>query len=137
MKKIATFVKQRDGQGEGRVFKVNPPMTWHEWNRDRQMTRKTSYVWVSAIDAMFTGAETYIFPCDCHGTVKSFGELDGSFRGEKNIDRALNNAGYIPLYPDRHKKGGKHHGDPPSDNPIPPVEKKKGRFIEKNKEAHK
>jgi hypothetical protein len=80
--KIAKFVLQRDARGEGRVYKVTPPL---EGNK---------YVWVSAVVAMFTGPETYIFGCDKDGEVKNFSELQGSYRGGLNHEEALSNAGY-------------------------------------------
>ena len=52
------------------------------------------YVVVSAVDADFSGPETYIFASDEKGNVLDWTELDGSFRGEFNHKMALENAGY-------------------------------------------
>jgi hypothetical protein len=38
--------------------------------------------------------ETYIFSARPDGTVKDWRELPGSFAGDKDIPRALRNAGY-------------------------------------------
>jgi hypothetical protein len=38
--------------------------------------------------------ETYIFSARPDGTVKDWHELPGSFAGDKDIPRALRNAGY-------------------------------------------
>ena len=85
--KVATFIKDLDGfQGEAKLYKLDPPME----NGDG----KTEYVAVSAVMAMFSGPETYIFPANEKGEVTSWGELDGSFRGNLDHEQALENAGY-------------------------------------------
>lgn len=82
----ATFVKQRNGTGDGRVYRVDPPMAYED--------RTTEYVWVSATYVPYSGYETYIFPSDKHGNVLSWLELNGSFQGSMDHELALNNAGY-------------------------------------------
>lgn len=52
------------------------------------------YVIVSAVYAMFTGDETYIFAANDAGQVTGWIELEGSFRGSKDHEMALRNAGY-------------------------------------------
>jgi hypothetical protein len=51
---------------------------------------------VSAIPAAFdTGEpETYIFPADSEGAVLHYGELDGSYQGGMDKNKALADAGY-------------------------------------------
>ena len=80
--KKATFVKRLDGRGEGRIYKLSPRLG------------KFTYVWVSAANVLSSGPETYIFGCNAKGEVKEWGELEGSFRGALDHERALRNAGY-------------------------------------------
>jgi hypothetical protein len=53
-----------------------------------------SYVIVSAVDAMFSGPETYIFPANEDGQIQDYGELEGSYRGGFDHVTALEGAGY-------------------------------------------
>lgn len=76
------------GTGEMRLYKLDPPMEGDEY------TGLIEYVIVSATVAMFSGAETYIFPADADGEITDWGELDGSFRGALDHEQALHNAGY-------------------------------------------
>lgn len=43
---------------------------------------------------MFSGPETYIFPANEDGKVVHWAELEGSFRGGLDHERALRNAGF-------------------------------------------
>lgn len=88
--KTAVFVKRHDGAGEGRIYRVDPPILLPQG-------QATSYVWVSAVNAWFTGPETYIFASTAEGEVLDWDELDGSFRGDKDHVQALLNAGYQVL----------------------------------------
>lgn len=75
--------------GDARVYELDPPM-----DDDPEQWR---YVIVSAVDAMFTGPETYIFPAEKQGdvfTTVNMLELDGSFKGALDHEQALENAGY-------------------------------------------
>ena len=80
--KTATFVAQRNGEGEGRIYECDPP---HESHR---------FVWVSAVVVAFSGSETFIFGCNKKGDVQDWSELEGSFKGGLDIPKALSNAGY-------------------------------------------
>jgi hypothetical protein len=53
-----------------------------------------NYVVVSAVDAQYTGIETYIFPANEHGKIVCWGELKGSMKGTLSHAEALANAGY-------------------------------------------
>ena len=79
-KKTAEFVT--DLAGDARLYKVKPKMG------------KFTYVVVSAAVVPFSGPETYIFGANKDGEVTEWGELDGSYRGGLDHDRALKNAGY-------------------------------------------
>lgn len=52
------------------------------------------FVCVSAIVAMFSGPETYVFACDAEGEITDFSDLEGSYRGGLDHDEALRGAGY-------------------------------------------
>lgn len=84
MKKRAKFLLDVSDNFSGRaeLYSVEPPLEGHR------------HVVVSAVEAPFTGPETYIFGADSKGKVKQWGELDGSYRGGLEIGRALRNAGY-------------------------------------------
>ena len=87
-KKVATFVKQRNGTGDGRVYRVEPPIESQGQEHD--------YVWVSAIHDQYAH-ETYILPCDADGEVidGAWGaDLDGSYRGGTDHAEALRRGGY-------------------------------------------
>ena len=96
----ATFIRDINpgARQTQRLYKVYPP-TYYDEGIDG-IRRETQHVVVSAVDAMFSGPETYIFPADEDGKVLDWCELDGSFRGALNHDAALINAGYTPVYPD-------------------------------------
>jgi hypothetical protein len=89
----ATFVRDIHGfRGDARLYRLNPPMMVHDW-RDAS-DRPVEWVNVSAVVAMFSGPETYIFEADEAGEVKSWAELDGSFQGALDHEAALLGAGY-------------------------------------------
>jgi hypothetical protein len=72
-------------RGDARLYELSRPLEGHR------------YVIVSATCA-YSGPETYIFPArkdatDCKG-IKSWGDLNGSYRGGLNHGQALRNAGY-------------------------------------------
>ncbi len=81
--KKATLVMVLDGfKGDARLYRLSPPLEDNE------------FVVVSAVDA-YSGPETYIFPSNEDGDVISWGELEGSFQGDKDHEEALGNAGYV------------------------------------------
>ena len=88
--KTAKFIKDvsENFTGTAKLFSVNPPVEDYDGN-------KYDYVVASGTIAMFSGAETYIFPSDENGNVISWGELDGSFRGSINCEKAIKNMGYV------------------------------------------
>lgn len=88
--KMAKFVKDISGfKGRVRLFECDPPMANEDGNTFK-------HVVVSELsDAFDTGRlETYIFASDEDGTVKDWGELPGSFRGDTDYEKALSDAGY-------------------------------------------
>lgn len=109
--RTATFVKQINGTGNAAVYRCDPPMPLHTYpweiddyaKADEHDEREcpgtgtctsTEYVWVSAANVMFSGPETYIFPCDADGEVTDWGELPGSYKGGLDHEEALAEAGY-------------------------------------------
>jgi hypothetical protein len=85
----ATFLKQVRGHGDGRVYRVDPPMG------DPEMGIEPSdCVWVSAVTVPHTGPETYIFTSTEDGEVLDWAELPGSYRGGLDHAEALRRAGY-------------------------------------------
>ena len=77
--KCAIFIKKLSGAA--RLYHCSPPFDTHK------------FVIVSAITVLSL-PETCIFPSNINGEVKEWLELRGSFKGEINHERALNNAGY-------------------------------------------
>ena len=81
----ATLIKDNlpDFQGHAALYRVNPP---HEGNE---------FVIASAVNAIYTGPETYLFPADADGRVIGWwNELEGSYRGGLSHAIALGRAGY-------------------------------------------
>ena len=79
----ATFIKNVEtAAGIKKLYELDPPL---EGNR---------FVTVSAVNAMFSGPETYIFPADEKGKITDWLELRGSYKGGLDHVAALENAGY-------------------------------------------
>ena len=81
--KTAIRMKTLEGfQGAAALYRVEPMIAGHRW------------IVVSAVDAMLSGPETYIFPANKRGEVTDWCEMEGSFRGALDHARALRNIGY-------------------------------------------
>lgn len=93
--KTARELKRLEGwQGDARVFELSEPVAYdYDWNTDEYKS-STKFVVVSAASVMFSGAETYIFACDENGEVLNWMELEGSFKGGLDHERALQGAGF-------------------------------------------
>ena len=75
------------------VLQITPnlPPVWGPYGEgDDQLVE---YVIVSAVCDRYAH-ETYIFPCDSSGRVTSWSEMDGSYRGGTDHERALLGLGY-------------------------------------------
>ena len=81
--KTAKFLKQRS----------KGPAVWRHYQLSEPL-EGTEFVVVSASVVPFGAPETYIFPADAAGEVTDWGELDGSYRGGLDHEKALRNAGY-------------------------------------------
>lgn len=90
----ATFIKDIVGQRASQKL-------WHlsqgvpfGWGEPMQLTE---YVITSATNVIFSGDETYMFPANADGDITNWVEMDGSYRGDLNHERAIRKAGWIPL----------------------------------------
>lgn len=78
----AKFIKNPVGfRGDARLYRLDEPLNNNE------------FVIVSGISNEF-GIETFIFGADEEGEISDFTELEGSFKGDIDHERALENAGY-------------------------------------------
>lgn len=95
--KSATLVrdvsKENGAQGEMKLWHVSPPMVERAW-MDGEKDKSYDHVITSAVVAMFSGPETYIFPATAAGRIDSWGELEGSFKGGLDHEEAIRGAGY-------------------------------------------
>ena len=82
----------KDGVGNAhtnwKLYKLSRPVVLDRY--EDGMTYE--YVIVSASVA-YSGPETYVFPADENGEVTDWGELEGSFQGSLDYERAL--AGFL------------------------------------------
>jgi hypothetical protein len=103
--KTAKFIKNIDSwHGDARLYRLSEAIRFETGDY-------TQYVIVSAVDLrthfMDEGGrlpelfahpveplETFIFPADKDGCVLDWGELEGSYRGDLNHERALNGLGF-------------------------------------------
>jgi len=99
--KTAKFLKKLEGWlGDAALYELSELASYEAIDKPG----KTKYVIVSAVDNDF-GIETYIFPSDIAGVPFSMLEMEGSFKGEMNHEKALEYAGYKLL---REEKKDEH-----------------------------
>lgn len=89
-------VNATTARGNQRLYRCDPPFRAEGWG---DAPASHEYVVVSAAVVPFSGPETYIFPADAEGNVTDYLELDGSYRGALDHERALANAGYAVVAP--------------------------------------
>jgi hypothetical protein len=91
--KTAKKIKQLDGwRGGASLYELSESVKFTQvYGGPKQ---ETNYVIVSAVYAMYSGPETYIFPANEKGEPLNMRELPGSFSGGEDHKRALNNAGF-------------------------------------------
>jgi hypothetical protein len=92
--KTARFIRDVGWKGDARLYRVDPPMLTHSWGDEDASPTEHEHVIVSAVVAMYSGPETYIFPATAEGEAVDMLEMDGSFRGALDHEQALRNAGY-------------------------------------------
>ena len=68
-------------KGDARLYQLSEPVDTY--------VGTTEYVVVSAVDVPYSGPETYVFAASKDGEATSWSELDGSFEGALDHDRAL------------------------------------------------
>jgi hypothetical protein len=83
--------------GDARLYELDEPIAWSKWEGNEEVDYRTEFVVVSGIANSFS-TETYIFPANAYGKILSWLELDGSFRGSVDHERALENAGYEVIH---------------------------------------
>jgi hypothetical protein len=100
-KGTAKFVKKLEGfQGDARLYEVSPKIPY-DYDYDKEKFLKSAgHIIVSAVDVMYSGPETYIFPSDKNGKILNWTELNGSFQGSLNHLKAIENMDYILLKTD-------------------------------------
>lgn len=76
------------------LYKLSSPVGYdYDWDKEKY-NKKTNYVVVSTVIAMYSGLETYIFPANSKGEVLDWGELDGSAKGTDSHEDVLHEMGY-------------------------------------------
>lgn len=81
--KLATLIQVgKNAVATQKHYKLAPPLDGHQ------------YVIVSAANVPMSGPETYIFASNKAGEIVDWLELEGSFKGDLNHEKALKNAGY-------------------------------------------
>lgn len=78
--------------GHARLYRLSHPIAYSVVGEDTM--RKTRYVIVSDVHAMFAGPETLIFPAHKNGDPINMIDVEGSVRGVRDHAQALRNAGY-------------------------------------------
>jgi hypothetical protein len=92
----ATFIKKLSGfTGDARLYRLSAPVRYDDHGDEDGEKKHTQYVVVSATGAMFSGPETYMFPADPEGSILDWGEMHGSYKGDMNHERAIENAGWL------------------------------------------
>jgi len=92
----ATFLRQLDTfAGDARLYELSSEIGYAiDWETE-EPTAHTRFVAVSAVDVLYSGIETYIFPADADGHVLNWLELDGSQKGTLSHGIAIRDAGWI------------------------------------------
>lgn len=76
--------------GVAKLWKLSRPVKLEEFSDDyHPELADCEYVVTSAIVAMYSGPETYVFRADADGQVASCLKLDGSYRGDLDHQRAI------------------------------------------------
>lgn len=80
-------------QSDARHYHLDPPLDGHQDVVVSAVVVNPGNPWIDFFGQY--GAETYIFPANEVGEVTDWGELEGSFHGDLDHIRALENAGYV------------------------------------------
>ena len=96
--KTATYIRSPEGwNGDARLYKLSEPVEYGYSFDDDEELPTTEFVIVSAVYALFSGPETYIFPANEDGDVLTMSEMSGSYRGGTSHETALERAGFSVL----------------------------------------
>src|SRR5574339_1273772 len=109
--KIAKLIEPIQGwRGEAYLWKVTPPMEYHETELDEyggynDVKHDVEYVISSGVESTWDNGlpEVYIFPADEHGEVLSWGELPGSQQGTLDHEVVFRNQGYTTDWGNTHE----------------------------------
>lgn len=94
MKKATKIEKMENFRGNAVLYRLNEPIEYPRFVF-RGQKQTTEYVIVSSVIAFdHEDYETFIFPSDENGQILDWVELEGSYRGGFDHEKALNNAGY-------------------------------------------
>ena len=89
-KNIAERIKKI--KGSQMLWKVTPPIIT-EPCYEGDTKKKFNYI-ITSCASVFGQPETYVFGADKNGEILDWGELDGSFKGDFDHERAIIGAGY-------------------------------------------
>lgn len=94
--RTATLVRKLAGYGgHARLYRCDPPLPYSIWDDELTEKRAAETEHVVVFTAVTAGIpETYILPADAAGKVTDWDELEGSFHGGHDHERALHGAGY-------------------------------------------
>lgn len=91
--KTATLVRTLEGWvSDARLYKLSEATPYNHYGRD---DKRTDYVIISAVVALFSGPETFIFPATEVGEPINMLEMTGSFRGGLDHEHALEGMGFV------------------------------------------
>lgn len=83
--------------GSAKLWHLSEPVPYGWDYETEEPEGTTEFVVTSAVVAMFSGPETYIFPASSTGEVVSWGEMDGSYRGGLDHEQAIEGAGWVVI----------------------------------------
>lgn len=79
------------------LWELSKEIVWNEYEKDYvegYTPKRTKFVITSAVDVLYSGPETYMFPANEHGEIINWGEMPGSFKGEFNHEKCIIGAGW-------------------------------------------
>ena len=62
-------MSKEEFRGNASLYFLSSPVSWYSYDEDCERIHETNYVIVSAVNALFSGPETYIFPSDERGNI--------------------------------------------------------------------
>ena len=84
----AEFVRDLENfTGSAKLWKLSS--TYRVTDYTEEVTAFADFVITSATNVPFSGPETYVFPASPEGEVLSWSELEGSFQGSRDHEKAI------------------------------------------------